>query len=187
MQTPARLRILIFLLLSIGFSHFSAAQSFKIDSLKSLSARVSGKEQADILNLLAFELLSYDNTQAKRNAENAFELSEKLNYTKGKAEALIFIGVFRGFYEPIILLKAYQKENLLIIEVTDNGQGIEPELTSRVFDMYFRGSENSKGNGLGLYIVKKAADKLQAIVRLESEVGKRTTVTIAFPNQLQTS
>jgi nitrogen fixation/metabolism regulation signal transduction histidine kinase len=43
--------------------------------------------------------------------------------------------------------------------VEDNGQGIQDENRAKIFEMYFRANDRSKGNGLGPYIVKKAVQK----------------------------
>jgi signal transduction histidine kinase len=91
---------------------------------------------------------------------------------------------FCGSRNPLIWLSAYKEGGEVVIIVEDNGQGIEGEYVSRVFDMYFRGNERSKGNGLGLYIVKKTADKIKARLKLDSVVGKGTKISIFFPLQL---
>jgi signal transduction histidine kinase len=48
--------------------------------------------------------------------------------------------------------------------------------------MYFRANENSKGNGLGLYIVKKAIQKLHGKIELYSEENVGTKVTFWLPS-----
>jgi signal transduction histidine kinase len=50
--------------------------------------------------------------------------------------------------------------------------------------MYFRGNERSKGNGLGLYIVKKAVEKLNVRVELMSSLGKGAIFKVVLPNSL---
>ena len=71
------------------------------------------------------------------------------------------------------------------ITVSDTGIGIPPEHQSRVFERFYRvdksHSRASGGTGLGLAIVKHAAGVQGAEVRLESEPGKGTTVTVTFP------
>ncbi len=82
-----------------------------------------------------------------------------------------------------IELLAYHEQDKLVIEVTDNGQGIPLEYQERVFEMYFRANEFAKGNGLGLYIVKKAVQKLQGEVTLQSIMGQGTRVKVTLPTQ----
>lgn len=66
------------------------------------------------------------------------------------------------------------------IVITDNGVGIAPEHQDRIFDMYFRANESSNGSGLGLYLVKKAVDRLNGKVQLRSHPGEGTTVTVVL-------
>jgi len=47
--------------------------------------------------------------------------------------------------------------------------------------MFFRASENSKGSGLGLYIVKDMVERLGGSINLKSERGEGTTFTIKLP------
>jgi signal transduction histidine kinase len=86
---------------------------------------------------------------------------------------------------PIITISARQEGTRFIFQIEDNGQGIDAAYKERIFDMYYRASLDSKGNGLGLYIVKKAIDKLGGNIRVESEVSKGTGFQIDIPNQKQ--
>jgi len=79
---------------------------------------------------------------------------------------------------------AVQTEDLgseILIKVIDNGQGIPFEAQSKIFDMFFRASENSKGSGLGLYIVKDMVERLRGVINLQSEKGEGTTFSIKLP------
>lgn len=69
------------------------------------------------------------------------------------------------------------------IQVEDNGQGIASEYHHKIFDMFFRAHEGSKGSGLGLFIVKEALMKLSGSIKLESTVGVGTTFTIVLPDR----
>lgn len=90
---------------------------------------------------------------------------------------------FCGVVDPYIHFSVKQTDGYVTIEMRDNGQGIPVEYHKRVFEMYFRGNERSKGNGLGLYIVEKAVEKLDGIIRLESSANKGTTILIELPLQ----
>ncbi len=86
--------------------------------------------------------------------------------------------------KPEILIHAYKKEERLIISVKDNGEGIDPSMQSRIFEMFFRGSEKSSGSGLGLYIVQEMLEKLQGYVKVESELGIGSEFLISLPLSL---
>ncbi|MEO1051520.1 MAG: PAS domain-containing sensor histidine kinase [Bacteroidota bacterium] len=66
------------------------------------------------------------------------------------------------------------------IIIEDNGQGIEEGVQSKIFDMFFRASENSKGSGLGLYIVKEMIEKIKGDISLESKLGEGSKFTVTF-------
>ena len=68
------------------------------------------------------------------------------------------------------------------ISVEDNGIGILPEKREKVFEMFYRGTELSKGDGLGLYIVKEAIERMGGSVGLKSEESKGSTFEVSFPN-----
>ncbi|MGC3946121.1 MAG: tetratricopeptide repeat-containing sensor histidine kinase [Chryseolinea sp.] len=91
---------------------------------------------------------------------------------------------FAAMCDCTLDIRAYNMGDNVVIKIEDNGQGIDPSLQEKVFDMYFRGNERSKGNGLGLYIVKKAVEKLNGAIELSSSVGKGTTFRILLPNSL---
>jgi signal transduction histidine kinase len=67
------------------------------------------------------------------------------------------------------------------ITITDNGPGIHPKIARYVFDMYYRGSNLSKGPGLGLYIVKKLIKSLSGSIRVKTRPGAGTTFEITLP------
>ncbi len=73
------------------------------------------------------------------------------------------------------------KEARIIIK--DNGQGILYEFQEKVFNMFFRVSPEVSGNGVGLYLVKEAVDKLGGHIELNSTVDVGTTVCITLPNK----
>lgn len=68
------------------------------------------------------------------------------------------------------------------VEVEDNGLGMEEEVRERAGEMFFRGTLNSEGSGLGLFIVGKILRRMDGSLSIESEVGKGTRVTIQMPH-----
>ena len=70
-----------------------------------------------------------------------------------------------------------------VLTVADTGPGIPPEERARVFDRFFRGSDNREpGSGLGLSIVKRIADAHHAAIELGApEHGSGLVATVRFP------
>lgn len=69
----------------------------------------------------------------------------------------------------------------LTVRVEDNGIGIADDIQVKVFDMFFRGNEISRGSGLGLYILKNAVEKLKGKIILKSKENVGTTFIIELP------
>ena len=67
----------------------------------------------------------------------------------------------------------------LTVAVRDSGPGMSRETAERVFDLYF--STKDSGTGLGLPIAKKIVEEHGGTIRVASEPGRGTTVTIELP------
>ena len=83
-------------------------------------------------------------------------------------------------------LKIYCSESskYVILNIEDNGAGISEKDISRVFDKGFTGENGrkfGKSTGIGLYLCKKLCKKLGLDIKLISEEGKFTRVSIIFP------
>jgi signal transduction histidine kinase len=87
----------------------------------------------------------------------------------------------RNIKENMIKI-SYQKlpeKNRIII--SDNGMGIKKENLNKVFNMFYRGTEISKGSGLGLYTVKSFVEKLHGNIEIRSKFNEGTRVIINLP------
>src|ERR687885_933884 len=72
-----------------------------------------------------------------------------------------------------------QNKNI-VIQITDSGCGISPEIKARIFDPFFTTKPAGEGSGLGLDIVKKIIDKHHGKIEVESTPG-RTTFSVQLP------
>lgn len=79
-----------------------------------------------------------------------------------------------------ILLSAYEQENLAVLEISDNGCGMNSEQVLKAFEAFYRVDKSRTrehgGAGLGLTLCKQIADAHDAKVQLYSEIGKGTKV-----------
>ena len=80
-----------------------------------------------------------------------------------------------------LTLRAYQKAGETVITVTDTGIGIPEKVKSKLFTPFF--TTKSKGQGLGLAVVKRMIEALNGTVTFESVEGNGTTFIVRLPAQ----
>jgi len=71
------------------------------------------------------------------------------------------------------------KEDRLVIEIKDDGIGMDEEISQKAIDPFFT-TRTSRRVGLGLSLMAQAAQEAGGILRIESELGKGTKVTATF-------
>jgi len=84
----------------------------------------------------------------------------------------------------VVDVKLYSREGKIFLEVADHGIGIADAEKSRIFDRFYRvGSEetrNTKGTGLGLYIVKEVLDKHEASISVKDNDPQGSIFEVVF-------
>jgi PAS domain S-box-containing protein len=70
----------------------------------------------------------------------------------------------------------------LVLEVEDNGCGMDAKTASRIFDPFFTTKEEGMGTGLGLYITKNLLESVGGSISVESEIGRGTTFRVVIPD-----
>ncbi len=82
---------------------------------------------------------------------------------------------------PVVEVKIYNNNKNIIIEIKDNGVGIEDKMISKIFEPYF--TTKSKGTGLGLSIVKRIIEDHGGKIKIEKNKNMAgTTSLIIFEN-----
>lgn len=82
---------------------------------------------------------------------------------------------------PYIRISANVENGILQLIVADNGQGISEDVLPKIFNMFFRGTNQSKGSGLGLYIVKETLDRIRGVITVRSTIQVGSTFTVEIP------
>jgi signal transduction histidine kinase len=72
-----------------------------------------------------------------------------------------------------------RRGQVFTVAVSDSGPGMSPETAEKVFDLYF--STKDGGTGLGLPITKKIVEEHGGAIRVATEPGRGTTITIELP------
>ena len=93
----------------------------------------------------------------------------------------------RNIENKKIEIRAYKKDNCVVLEILDNGMGIPKSDLSRVFNKTFTGQNGRKvpgSTGMGLYIVSNLCKKLGHKLEIESNEGEYTKVKFIFDDNL---
>ncbi|HYG03443.1 MAG TPA: HAMP domain-containing sensor histidine kinase [Chryseosolibacter sp.] len=85
-------------------------------------------------------------------------------------------------FDPRVDIQVRVTKSSCSINVCDNGIGIDHEIQPRVFELFYRGSERSKGTGVGLYIVGEVIKKLSGTISVHSKPGVGTNLFLWIPN-----
>ncbi len=84
-----------------------------------------------------------------------------------------------GCYLPKISVEAFRQEGKPVIKLTDNGNGIIPEVLDKVFVPFF--TTKAGGSGIGLSICRQIMNRHGGSIAVSSEVEKGTVFTLEFP------
>jgi len=77
-------------------------------------------------------------------------------------------------------IQVFEQGGEIVVQITDSGSGIPPEIKSRIFEPFFTTKAAGEGTGLGLDIVQKVLKLHQGRIEVESEPGL-TTFTVFLP------
>jgi signal transduction histidine kinase len=86
-------------------------------------------------------------------------------------------------HDATVVVNAKRTDHSVVFAVTDSGPGIAPDLKDKVFDWFESHSHGSRhrGAGLGLSLVRSFVELHGGKVRVDSTLGKGTTVSCEFP------
>jgi hypothetical protein len=81
--------------------------------------------------------------------------------------------------KPVITITSQQSEHYFILEIADNGLGIDLKQNGdNLFKLYKRFHFHTEGKGLGLYLVKLQVEALGGYIKVDSEINRFTRFTI---------
>jgi signal transduction histidine kinase len=81
-----------------------------------------------------------------------------------------------------IVIRGRKKLGFAIIEIVDNGRGIDPKDHQRIFDLFRRaGAQDRPGQGIGLAHVRALVRRMGGSLNVESELDRGSTFTVTLP------
>lgn len=82
---------------------------------------------------------------------------------------------------PTVILTTRLDGDFAVVDVADNGAGMDAETAAKAFDEYFTTKGPGKGSGLGLFLCKSLLDANGGNIALESTLGEGTRVVVRLP------
>ena len=150
------------------------------------------KERFDLGEQLCECLLSFENAWESKNLEIETEIEDGITVESDpELLSLVWNNLFSNaikFTEPggTVGLKLYEDGGHAVVEVSDTGCGISPDVGAHIFEKFYQGdtSHATQGNGLGLALVKRVVDIIGGEIGVKSELGKGTTFTVKINRSL---
>ena len=133
-------------------------------------------------------LLQFENTWEQNDIEIDTDIAEDVRVAAdGELLSLVWNNLLSNAFKftPAggkVFLRLTATDSHATVQIADTGCGMSAEVGAHIFEKFYQadGSRATQGNGLGLALVKRVVDILQAQIRVESTpgVGSAFTVTI---------
>jgi signal transduction histidine kinase len=151
------------------------------------------EQQFDLRGLLEEIRLQYGFRNNGKNISLQVEIPQQPLPLEGDPNRLkqVFVNLLDNAFKftpphGSIRLSASRTDTSIVAEVADTGEGIAPEDLPKVAEKFYKGSSKQSGSGLGLAICKGIVQLHEGSFRVESELGKGTTVKVELPLCLPT-
>ncbi|MBQ9806304.1 MAG: HAMP domain-containing histidine kinase [Clostridia bacterium] len=140
----------------------------------------------DLSEQLCQSLLNYEGVWEKKNIEIETDIEEGV-YVSADEELLLLVwnNLFSNAFKFTedggkVSFTLAADEKYATVKISDTGCGMTPEVGAHIFEKFYQGdtSHATQGNGLGLALVKRVIDIMQAEIGVESTVGVGTTFTV---------
>jgi PAS domain S-box-containing protein len=88
---------------------------------------------------------------------------------------------------PRIGVRTWTENRQVMLEISDNGPGIPPDLKSRIWDPFFTTKAEGEGTGLGLAMVHGIVTGYDGTIEVESDAGSGTRFIVSLPADTRTA
>ncbi|TGX50401.1 histidine kinase [Sphingomonas gei] len=86
----------------------------------------------------------------------------------------------------VITVRGHNEGDRVVLEVADNGRGVDPRDHERIFDLFRRsGAQDQPGEGIGLAHVRALAYRLGGLIEIRSELDRGATFRLSLPRVLK--
>ena len=150
----------------------------------------------DLSEQLCESLLQYESVWERKNIEIETDLAENVTVSAdAELLSLVWNNLFSNAFKFTeeggrVSLSLTADERYATVRISDTGCGMSAEVGAHIFEKFYQGdtSHATRGNGLGLALVKRVVDIMQAEIEVASAEGVGTTFTVRirrYANELE--
>ncbi|RZB38353.1 MAG: hypothetical protein SRB2_00101 [Desulfobacteraceae bacterium Eth-SRB2] len=166
-----------------------------VSSLKNFARQtdIAEKRPMQINEAVNYAVKLSQTTLRKSQATVDIELAHNLPLIEGNIQSIeqivlnLIINAIQSIEHnkgKISIITEFQKEkNKIIISISDNGKGIEPSLSERIFDPFITDKQAQGGTGLGLSVTYNLVKAHDGEISFKSRQGKGTIFTLCLPTK----
>jgi signal transduction histidine kinase len=157
---------------------------------------ISKRSQVNLNDLVRETLLLLKPVLEEKSVHVVSQLAESLPSLNAHAGSLqrVLINLLNNAVDSLVeewkitiatyLSRATEQQRPgIIIEISDTGTGISPDLLPKVFDFFMTTKDSGNGTGLGLAVCREIVKEHRGRITITSEIGKGTKVTIFLPTE----
>jgi signal transduction histidine kinase len=157
---------------------------------------ISKRSQVNLNDLVRETLLLLKPVLEEKSVHVVSQLAESLPSLNAHAGSLqrVLINLLNNAVDSLVeewkitiatyLSRATEQQRPgIIIEISDTGTGISPDLLPKVFDFFMTTKDSGNGTGLGLAVCREIVKEHGGRITITSEIGKGTKVTIFLPTE----
>ena len=143
-------------------------------------------QKYDLGEQLCESLLQYESVWERENIEIETDIAEDVQVCADRELlSLVWNNLLSNAFKftpagGTVSLTLTATEHHTVVQVQDTGCGMSAETGAHIFEKFYQGdtSHATRGNGLGLALVKRVVDIVHGEISVESEIGKGTTFTV---------
>lgn len=169
--------------------------------ISNMSQMIDAQKDIETINVEEFEFSSMvkqitNGLKAQfnnREIQLLLETNEKVNLITDRYKlSQVIYNIITNAYKYTnrnghVYIRYKTSDDMLIIQIQDDGIGIKKENLNRIFEAYFqeKNIDVSNGEGIGLYIVKENLEMIKGNIEVTSEVNKGSCFTITIPKKIE--
>ena len=135
---------------------------------------------ASVLQLASAELATRSVTVVSRMPERRVMVKVDTDMLRQALLNIVLNGAQAMPAGGTLTLNLGEDSRFAMLSVSDDGEGIAPEILPRIFDLYF--TTRKDGSGIGLAMTYRIIQLHSGVVEVESELGKGTVFTLRLPS-----